>query len=296
LETDPNRLEAEAIARELAEMDASLPSAGGPDADASLAFTEEPDIAASPAFAGEPGMAANPAVAGEPDFSSFDRPATGPLLPRWLFVSVLSLLGAGAVILAGMFVAEERKTDKTMELVAANSRSAIDVPAVPVAAPLPGKKPTDMVFLKEASPTRTIRADKQPDAAVESAAPAAPRPVAASEGKPEADSTPAIERVAKAAPSKAKPAVKAATAKSKPVAKAAAAKAKPAAKKKKPEPKNAAVLARSGETQTWPRKRGDSITERLNAAVAACRARPHAPGECNLRACDILGSSDPACR
>lgn len=260
MESDPNRLEAENTERELADLDASL------------------------GVAGEPGMDASLAVEGEPDFSSFDRPVREPLLPRWLYVSLLSLLGVGAVILAGMFVTEERKTDKTMELLAANSRSAIDVPVVPAAAPPPEKKPSDMVFLKDGSPTKPAGADKQPDTALESAVPAPP-PVAASRGKPKSDSRPAVARVAKAAPVKAKP-----------VAKAAPAKAKPVAKKRKPQPKKATVLAQRGETQTWPRKRGDSITERLNAAVAACRARPHAPGECNLRACDVLGSSDPACR
>lgn len=240
-------------------------------------------------------MLASVAADGEPDFSSFDRPVSEPLLPRWLYVSLLSLLGVGAVILAGMFVTEERKADKTMELLAANSRSAIDVPVVPVEAPLPGKKPTDMVFLKDASPTKPVSSAKQPDTVVESAGPATP-PVASSPAKPESDSPPAVARVANVAPTNAKPPDKAALAKPKSVAKAAAAKAKPVAKKKKPTPDKAPVLAQRDETQAWPRERGDSITERLNAAVAACRARPHAPGECNLRACDILGSSDPACR
>ena len=283
MESDPNRLEAENTERELADLDASLADAGEPAMDASLAVSEEP------------AMDASLAVEGEPVFSGFDRPVREPRLPRWLYVSLLSLLGVGAVILAAMFVSEERKADKTMELLAANSHSAIGVPVVPVAAPLPGKKPTDMVFLKDASPTKPASSVKQPDTVVKSAGPATP-PVAASPRKPESDSPPAVARVANAAPAKAMRAAKAAPAKPKSVAKAAAAKAKPLAKKKKPTPNNATALAQRGETQTWPRPRGDSITERLNAAVAACRARPHAPGECNLRACDILGSSDPACR
>jgi hypothetical protein len=299
LETDPNRLEAEAIARELAEMDASLPSAGDSHVDAILPVAGEPGVDASPAMAAEPRWTANPPAAGEPEFSGFA--AAGPLLPRWLYVALFSLLGAGAVILAGMFVTEERKTDKALELVAANSRGAVDVPVVQAAAPLPAKKPTDMVFLKEAAPSKAVRTGKQSDAAVDSIAPVA-QPVAASPKEPETDARTAAAPVAKAAPAKAKPAAKATAtakaspAKAKPVAKAGAAKAKPAAKKAKPQSQKATALAPRGETRTWPRERGDSITERMNAAVAACRARPHAPGECNLRACDILGSSDPACR
>lgn len=295
MESDPNRLEAESIARELAEMDARLPSTGGSGADASLLFDLEAAADPSLPLAGQPALDASPAMVREPDFSSFTQPVGAPLLPRWLYVSVLSLLGAGAVILAAMFVTEERKTDKTLELVAANSRSAIDVPVVPVAAPLAAKKPTDMVFLKEASPAKPGHADRRPDSAVDRTAPVA-LPVEASPEEPETAPPPAVEQVAEAAPAKATPAAKAVPPKVKPVAKTATAKAKPAAKKKTPQPKKAAAVVQRGETQTWPRKRGDSITERMNAAVAACRARPHAPGECNLRACDILGSSDPACR
>ncbi|NML61154.1 hypothetical protein HHL21_08685 [Massilia sp. RP-1-19] len=264
MESDPNRLEAENTVRELADLDASLAPA--------------PELA---------GLDAGPAAAPEPDFSMFDPPVRESLLPRRLYLPLLWVFGLGAIAalaLAGSFVSQERKSDKTMQLLAANSRSAIGAPVVPVAAPLPVKKPTDMVFLKEASPTGPVRTDKQPDTAVEGVAKAT-QPVAESQKEPKADSQPAVARIAKASPTKVKPA-----------AKAAPAKATPVAKKKKSTPPKATVFAQRGPIQNGPRVREESITERLNAAVAACRARPHAPGECNLRACDILGSSDPACR
>lgn len=253
MESDANRPQADSIARALADMDASMD------------FPEEPD------------------------FSSFKPEVRESLLPRWLQLSPLWVLGFGAVaalIAAGMFLSQQRKTDKTLELLAASARSGLEVPAIPVAAPLAEKKPTDMVFLQNASQTGQARADR-PDAAAQSAKPAvlslAPkqgsaRPtvpsLAPKQRRARADTRPAVARAAKAAPTKSKSIVK----------------------KKTPKRQKATVLARRSDTQPKPRRRGDSITERLNAAVAACRARPHAPGDCNLRACDVLGSSDPACR
>ena len=78
--------------------------------------------------------------------------------------------------------------------------------------------------------------------------------------------------------------------------KAVQAKAKQVVKKKRHKRKKATALARRVKKHKAPPRRAPSLTERLNAALAACRARPHAPGECNLRACDVAGKSDPACR
>lgn len=215
------------------------------------------------------------AFAAEPDFSRFKPGVRESLLPRWLQLSLLWILGLGAaaaLVMAGMFVTQQRKTDKTLELLAVSSRS-MDVPVVTE------KKSSDMVFLPAAaqdgaaSANRANTAPGRTDAAPLNASPAAP-------------SAAARQRALSAKPASARAAS----------AKASPAKAKQIARKKKSKPKQATLLAQRGRTQTWPRQRGDSITERLNAAVAACRARPHAPGECNLRACDILGSSDPACR
>ena len=209
--------------------------------------------------------------ANEPDFSGFQPDVRESLLPRWLHLSLFWVLGLGAaaaLVMAGMFITQQRKTDKTLELLAASSRADLATPAVlaaPAAALVAERKPTDLVLLPEAAKTDTPPATRPgPLAQQAAAAPAGPAP-------------------------KARAAVA-------PVTRAAPAKPKAVAKKKKPKRKEATVLARRGESRTWPRRRGDSITEKLNAAVAACRARPHAPGECNLRACDILGSSDPACR
>lgn len=195
--------------------------------------------------------------AGEPDFSGFQPDVRESLLPRWLHLSLIWLLGLGAaaaLVMAGMFVTQQRKTDQTLELLAATSRAELAAPAMPVAASVGEKQATDLVLLpSHTTPKTPADAD------------AGPRPAAA-----RADAAP--------------------------VTRAAPAKPKQAAKKKKRKPRQATALAQRGESRTWPARRGDSITEKLNAAVAACRARPHAPGECNLRACDILGSSDPACR
>lgn len=221
------------------------------------------------------------AFAAEPDFSRFKPDVRESLLPRWLQLSLLWILGLGAaaaLVMAGMFVTQQRKTDKTLELLAVSSRS-MDVPVVPAVAPMTEKKPSDMVFLPAA---------EQVDSASVDRANAAPGRAdeAATDGSRPAPSAAARQRASSAKPAPARAAS----------AKAPQAKAKQTARTKKPKPKQATVLAQRGKTQTWPRQRGESITERLNAAVAACRARPHAPGECNLRACDILGSSDPACR
>ena len=202
-----------------------------------------------------------PQPAAEPDFSGFQADVRESLLPRWLYLALLWLLGLGAaaaLAMGAMFVTQERETDKTLALLAANARADVAAPAAlaaPAPAPSPQTKPTDLVFLSEPAKAAT------------------PSP-AAVPAKP-----------ARAARAAAAPATRAAPAKSKAIA-----------KKKKPKPKQATALARRDASRTWPRQRGASITEKLNAAVAACRARPHAPGECNLRACDILGSSDPACR
>lgn len=246
MESEANRPQADSIARELADMDARLD------------FPEEPD------------------------FSSFKPEVRESLLPRWLQLSPMWVLGFGAVaavIVAGMFLSQQRKTDKTLELLAVSSR-ALNVPAAPAVAPLAEKKPTDMVFLQNAGQTEPARAER-----TEPAAAAAVRPATASAARP------ATSVAAKPARVKAKTGAGVA-----PIAKAAVAKAKPVAKKKSPKRKKVTAVATRNKTQTWPSRRGDSITERLNAAVRACRARPHGPGDCNLRACDILGSSDPACR
>lgn len=250
----------------------------------------------------------------EPDFSAFKPDVRESLLPRWLYVSLLWVLGLGAgaaLILAGMFVTQERKTDKTLELLAASSRSGVDEPVKPAAVPVADKKPTDMVFLQDTlktAPADTERLQPAPESAIPPAtsvtrdgggaiavrgaaiAPVAKAlPAKASPGKASLPKTPAANTSA------AKPSASKTSATRTSPARASIAKAKPAANKKRAPRKQATVLARRDEPRTWPR-RGDSITERLNAAVAACRARPHAPGECNLRACDILGSEDPACR
>lgn len=225
----------------------------------------------------EPGQA----FAAEPDFSRFNPDVRESLLPRWLQLSMLWILGLGAaaaLVMAGMFVTQQRKTDKTLELLAVSSRS-MDVPVIPAVAPMTEKKPSDMVFLpaaEQAGSASADRANADPGRADDDAATGSRAAPSAAAGQRASSAKPAPARAASA--------------------KAPPAKTKQIARKKKPKAKQAAVLAQRGETQTWPRQHGESITERLNAAVAACRARPHAPGECNLRACDILGSSDPACR
>lgn len=234
--------------------------------------------------ASDPGQA----FGSEPDFARFQPNVRESLLPRWLHLSLLWILGLGAaaaLVMAGMFVAQQRKADKTLELLAVSARS-MDVPVPPAVVPLAEKKPGDMVFLP---------------AAAQAAPPAQPAPTAqpARSAQPAklpqagAQRADAVSQVA--SPAVAPPSAKPSPPKAASV-KAAPAKAKQIAKKKKARAKKATAIAGRGKTQTWPRRRGDSITERLNAAVAACRARPHAPGDCNLRACDILGSSDPACR
>ena len=210
------------------------------------------------------------AFAAEPDFARFQTNVRESLLPRWLHLSLLWILGLGAaaaLVMAGMFVAQQRKADKTLELLAVSARS-IDVPVTPAVAPPAEKKPSDMVFLPAAAqPAQAPLARAQRADAVASVASPAVAPTLVKPLPPKAVSV-----------------------------NASPAKAKQVAKKKNPRAKKATAVAQRGKTQTWPRRRGDSITERLNAAVAACRARPHGPGDCNLRACDILGSSDPACR
>lgn len=217
--------------------------------------------------------------AGEHDFAGFQPDVRESLLPRWLHLALIGLLGLGAaaaLVMAGMFVTQQRKTDKTLELLAASSRGELSAPAVPGAATVGEKKARDLLLLP-APATGQAPAEARPGSAPQGTVPAAVNPgqVAAS-----ADAVPAT-RATQARP-------------------------KQVVKKKKPKPKQGTALAQRGESQswqrergesrTWPRRRGDSITEKLNAAVAACRARPHAPGECNLRACDILGNNDPACR
>ena len=244
----------------------------------------------------------------EPDFSGFQPDLRDSPLPRWLHLSLLWLLGLGAaaaLVMAGMFVTQERKTDQTLELLAASSRGERAATAVPAAVSLDEKKATDLVLLP-----RPATAGAPAEVAV------APVP------KDAVATMPAESAVADIAPAAAE----------------APAKAKPAARKKKPKPaRQTTALAQQDDSQSWQgererddsetwrrdrrdtqvsqrerddnassqraraerrsqSRRGESITEKLNAAVAACRARPHAPGECNLRACDILGKSDPACR
>lgn len=268
MESDQNRPQAD---------DAERPPAAG-DPALSGFEAERPETGHSAHSTAEPERG----FTGEPDFSGFTPGGGEALLPRWLHVSLLWVLGLGAVaavVMAAMFLNQERKTDKTLELLAVSSRGGMDMPAVPVVAPVAEKKPSDMVFLKNPAQTEPAGAER-PKAAAERATPPAGRavprakPVAAKQRAARAATGPAVARPAKASPGKTKPTVK----------------------KKKPKPKKATAVARRTETQTWPRRRGDSITERLNAAVRACRARPHGPGDCNLRACDILGSSDPACR
>lgn len=290
MESDQNRPQADGAERPSAAQD----QVSGPDLSENAEFSgfraERPQAGHSAHSSAEPEPERG--FTGEPDFSGFTPGGGEPLLPRWLHVSLLWVLGLGAVaavVLAGRFLNQERKTDKTLELLAVSSRSGLDVPAVPVVSPVAEKKPTDMVFLKNPGQTEPASAGRPEPAAERAMAPdtavAAKQGTAAKEGTAakqspvRAGTSPAIARVTKMASAKAAPA-----------------KAKPIAKKKKPKRKKATAIARRTETQTWPRPRGDSITERLNAAVRACRARPHAPGECNLRACDILGSSDPACR
>jgi hypothetical protein len=36
--------------------------------------------------------------------------------------------------------------------------------------------------------------------------------------------------------------------------------------------------------------------ERLDNAIIQCNSNSRDPGACNLRACDVLGPSHPACR
>lgn len=222
---------------------------------------------------------------GEPDFSGFQPEVRESPLPRWLHLSLIWLLGLGAaaaLVMAGMFITQERKTDKTLELLAATSRGDLAAPVVPVAASVVEKRASDLVLLP-APATAQVPADARAGPVPRSHVPAAP-------------------------PARVNPSQAGANAETATPTRAAQARPKPVVKKKKPKPRQGTALAQRGESQswqrerergesrTWPRRRGDSITEKLNAAVAACRARPHAPGECNLRACDILGSSDPACR
>lgn len=209
--------------------------------------------------------------AGEHDFAGFQPDVRESLLPRWLHLSLIGLLGLGvaaALVMAGMFVTQERKTDKTLELLAASSRGELAAPAVPVAATVGEKQARDLVLLPTPA-TGQAPVDARPGPARQGTVPAAVHP---GQAAADADAVPATR--------------------------ATQAKPRQVAKKKKPKRKQGTALAQRerGESRTWPRRRGDSITEKLNAAVAACRARPHAPGECNLRACDILGNTDPACR
>lgn len=62
-----------------------------------------------------------------------------------------------------------------------------------------------------------------------------------------------------------------------------------------------AVVRKKKETvvaKRTPERRSRRLTdaERVEAAVAECRATSTRPGGCNIRVCDVLGSAHPACR
>ena len=59
--------------------------------------------------------------------------------------------------------------------------------------------------------------------------------------------------------------------------------------------KKEAVVAKSS-APAERRSRRLTDAERVEAAVAECRAKLTRPGGCNIRVCDVLGSAHPACR
>lgn len=58
--------------------------------------------------------------------------------------------------------------------------------------------------------------------------------------------------------------------------------------------KKETVVAKRAPAESRGRRLTDA--ERVEAAVAECRAKSTRPGGCNIRVCDVLGSAHPACR
>lgn len=198
----------------------------------------------------------------ELNFENFKPGIKESALPPWLHLTLRWLFGMGAVaaiVGAAVFVMNERKTNKTLELLAMNSRTALEGHAVQAQARV-DKLSTDMAFVKNTPPRNGERA-VQPTASADAAAKPSATPTAASSD-----------------------------------AQAATVQSKQVVKKKRPKRKKAIVLAKRAGGDGAPRRRGLSTTERLNAAMAACRANVRGPGQCNIRACDVLGNSHPACR
>jgi hypothetical protein len=203
------------------------------------------------------------------------RPDAGKLpLPRWLIVALMwmaALAVAAAAAGAGLLVMRERQTDKSLEMVAAHARAS--APPLPVTA-------ADLKLDRAGLVKDTVVSSAERTGSAESAVKRQPTasPTKAARAKTLSAKQKSKVSSAKAVPSKSRPG-KAKTAR------------KPGSVKKTA----VAAQARKSQSYTWPRP-NVSVAERLNAARKACRARPHAPGECNLRACDVLGSAHPACR
>jgi hypothetical protein len=262
-------------------------------------------LAPDGAGASSPGTGAG--IPAEPDFTRFEAHIAEPVLPRWLRVALLWLAGVGvlaAVTGAGIFVAQERAADMTLELVATQSRVAIATPQI--AQDLPARQTPAQQTPAQQTPAEQTPAQQTPAApAPVRQTPAqidpAPRVLVgdnqAATGSPRQPSKAGRSNQAKGARPTATPGKKAAPVRAKAKAKAKAkAAVKPALKKKRNKRKKAAALARHSKKYPAPPRRTATLAERVKAAVAACRARPHAPGECNVRACDVAGKSDPACR
>lgn len=203
-----------------------------------------------------------------------------PRRPRRTLAWVISLGAIAAAFGAAMFVNQQEQAAPTPEVVASDLREPTTEPVVPGPAS-PEWKPVDMVFLKQApaagamvtAPVETVEPELE---AVEPPAETGP-PTAAEADEPLPTEPPAAEV---AAPSP-----------------AAAVPVKP---KKTVVPKKAAsgakktTLAKASPPPQTGRRLSDS--ERVNAAIAECHKTARDPSACNIRVCDVLGSSHPACR
>lgn len=212
----------------------------------------------------------SPQAADDAAIFAFSPDAGRLPLPRWLVVSLMwmaALALAAAAVGAGMRVMRERQTDVSLAMVAAHARVGTrPLPITPADAGLArGGVVNDAVESSAGGAESAVK--RQPTASSMKTA----RPK-----KPSAKQKSAVSR---------------ARALKSPSGKAKAAVRKPASVKKA----SAAAKARKSQSYTWPR-RSVSVAECLDSARRSCRARPHAPGQCNLRACDVLGSAHPACR
>lgn len=185
---------------------------------------------------------------------------------RWWMLAVAAVAALAA---AAVLVNKPAPPEQAFEPVAASAPVPASVPApVPAAAAIaaaPASKPPEMVFL-DTPPAAASKASGAP------AKPAGAEPVAAASQAGTPDDAAAVIKK----PVKAK--------------KNVTPKKSSVAKKKDPSPEQAR------RTRTWPSEQRASDARRLDAAVAECRARSRDPGACNIRVCDVLGRSHPACR